>query len=324
VKAAVVAVSVVIVLALAGALSGSRSASADGGPHVKGQGATTDSCAGCHRAHTGQAANGLLAATEVQLCYTCHDGSQSTTNVVLGSQTQAGGGGALKGGGFSAARIMTADDSVDPYTGDGIIRPLPAGQAQAVTSAHSVDGTPQKIWGNGSPGSGSGFAGFQLTCTSCHDPHGNGNYRILRPNPASDGGAPAEAAPVNVPDLHQPYTTSNYLDRGPVFVTPVQKRGMPALSAWCSQCHTRYLTSTASARTAAAGDSIFTFRHTTYYVGAPSCVSCHAAHGTNAMMTGYAAQVEWPNAGGEGTPSVSSSRLLKMDNRGICLKCHPR
>jgi hypothetical protein len=35
----------------------------------------------------------------------------------------------------------------------------------------------------------------------------------------------------------------------------------------------------------------------------------------------YSSTVEWPG-GGVGTTDNNNSRLLKMDNRGICLKCH--
>ena len=98
---------------------------ADGGPHVAANNSgtstlTADSCAGCHRAHTAQAAY-LLAEEEEALCLTCH-GSQgvgATTDVELGIQYKvaldpgsAGQGtgasviaGALRGGGFVEARI---------------------------------------------------------------------------------------------------------------------------------------------------------------------------------------------------------------------------
>jgi hypothetical protein len=38
---------------------------------------------------------------------------------------------------------------------------------------------PGVAWGNGAAGSGAGDATCELTCASCHNPHGNGQYRIL-------------------------------------------------------------------------------------------------------------------------------------------------
>src|ERR1035437_1639340 len=50
---------------------GVGTAAADNGPHVKGQGLTPDTCAACHRAHTGKAPYNLKENQEA-LCFTCH------------------------------------------------------------------------------------------------------------------------------------------------------------------------------------------------------------------------------------------------------------
>jgi predicted CXXCH cytochrome family protein len=44
-------------------------------------GVTTDTCARCHRAHTGQAASMTTYPSHSQLCLTCHDGTGSSFNV---------------------------------------------------------------------------------------------------------------------------------------------------------------------------------------------------------------------------------------------------
>lgn len=66
---------------------------------------------------------------------------------------------------------------------------------QAVTSTHEGTGT---VWGNGPQGQGNaGATGVALECTSCHNPHGNGMYRILATTPGEDWGAtpaPIEAS----------------------------------------------------------------------------------------------------------------------------------
>jgi len=64
---------------------------------------------------------------------------------------------------------------------------LPAGLA--ATSAHldldgdgGVTGT-GTAWGNGPLGTAGAGPTVELGCTSCHNPHGNGRYRILNPIP---------------------------------------------------------------------------------------------------------------------------------------------
>lgn len=70
------------------------------------------------------------------------------------------------------------------------------------------------------------------------------------------------------------------------------------------------------------GDAIYTYQHRSDGASNRACVTCHASHGTNALMTGtYSSAVEWPG-GGVGTTDDNNSRLLKMNNRGICVKCH--
>ena len=164
-------------------------AHADNGPHVKGASLTTDGCAGCHRAHT--APNAMLLKTpETALCYTCHAGTGATTNVkdgvLLANTTGGARTGSLRGGGFTNSEVGTASWATRP-TGTPIINPL--GATAATTSSHTVDGvTTGTIWGNGAISSTNnyGATGVAMRCGTCHDPHGNGNYRILRPVPGSD------------------------------------------------------------------------------------------------------------------------------------------
>jgi predicted CXXCH cytochrome family protein len=207
---------------------------ADGGPHVSQANSgtstlTADNCAGCHRAHTAQA-RFLLAEEEEALCLSCH-GSQgvgATTDVELGIQYKvaldpgsAGQGtgasvvaGALRGGGFVEARISSNNPTRISYPRDSDPGPavVPvasfsswvkvAAGGNPVTSAH-IDFDPNttnvvsrgRVWGNGSIDSGAGPAPVSLSCGSCHNPHGNGQYRILNPIPkptdATTGTTPA-------------------------------------------------------------------------------------------------------------------------------------
>lgn len=204
---------------------------ADGGPHVSGINSgsatmTADTCAACHRAHSGQGAM-LLTSDEATFCVSCHGqtGQGATTNVEGGVQyaaanTGSGTGamaGALRSGGFVKAAIDSGHSSRISYpwftsaNGGGyqtgfssLVKVLSSGGVitpAAVTSAHlDLDGTGGVVakdvaWGNGATGSGAGPT-VEIGCTSCHNPHGNGNYRILNKIPSATGAAFAET-PVN-------------------------------------------------------------------------------------------------------------------------------
>ena len=92
-------------------------ASADNGPHG-GFTATTDACAGCHRAHTAQfGSNALLITDPEDLCMSCHSGGAgATTNVedgVYTGTTEGLTGNPLFGGGFANALMATAWSGAD-------------------------------------------------------------------------------------------------------------------------------------------------------------------------------------------------------------------
>lgn len=316
---------------------------ADAGPHGN-YTATTDACAGCHRAHTAPAGQLLLDDTPA-LCYTCH-GTGATgadTNVTDGLYTPLNR--SLRAGGFTNV-YMDAD--------------LTGPQTLAVTSAHEDSGGLSTVWGYGAINAVAdpGVGNVPLTCTGCHNPHGGAGsggvatYRILKGNNAgntplfSDGGATTEYASVDVPDesSKQYYTNANgtyahdhgsYVGSQSIYAT---------LTAWCGQCHTRHkplnLTATPSGSGHTdSGDAIFAFRHATnveddldcdschssahgnFMPPYPACITCHVAHGTGVRMGGYSDNVAWPD--GTTTPgSDARSALLRLDNRGVCQDCH--
>jgi predicted CXXCH cytochrome family protein len=201
---------------------------ADGGPHVStvnngSAGLTADSCAGCHRVHTAQGEYLLTQENSPALCLTCHGGTGvgATTDVEYGQQYKPDGTsgtdrgvtlGALRGGGFIQARIATGSAVRVAYASGTDIRQnakVPVGSAQNVTSAHlplvagKVSIGTGVAWGNG-PNSVTAYAGpsVSMTCTSCHNPHGNDQYRILKgktvadlPDPATMGLDPFVKAP---------------------------------------------------------------------------------------------------------------------------------
>jgi cytochrome c553 len=168
----------------------------------------------------------LLRADGNELCLACHGatGTGATTDVESGVQYAVGTTavrgsnvlGALRGGGFVDARIDAANPIRVAYLSGTSVRQsakvpvLSAGQP--VTSAHialvgatGVAAT-HKAWGNGALATAGSGPTVDLECATCHNPHGNGMYRILNPvpNPKPDstsGTFTAVAAPgVSVTD----------------------------------------------------------------------------------------------------------------------------
>jgi len=331
-------------------LVGAVPALADNGPHVKGQGGNLPAtCAACHRAHTGQAPY-LLREKQEQLCFTCHGSAAggSSLDVQEGAAysgtSRSSAVGALRGGGFKYALIKT-NEVTKEYNAEGRlvkakIPALGASELQPASSAHSIDESSQMAWGNGAiNGAEKNYgANINLTCGSCHDPHGNGMYRILRPVPVEaeqKGGA--KITSVEIPDTAtKVYTTENYWNSW----DPNDVEFEAKVSSWCATCHTRLLAPSGSGNTNST-DAVFAYRHTTEYEAAswaklakehaegiekakPNCIQCHVAHGTNATMGGYAGEVTFPN--GKTTesplPHKEDSFLLRLNNRGVCQTCH--
>jgi predicted CXXCH cytochrome family protein len=315
---------------------------ADGGPHVAAinSGASTltaDSCAGCHRAHTAQGPMLLAAPTEDALCMTCHGttGTGATTDVMSGVQYAVGTPetvrgssvlGALRSGGFVQARIDSANPARILQSAYAYRQwaKVGVGAAQNVTSAHlnlpeNALSAPQVAWGNGALNSGAGPI-VSLGCASCHNPHGNGQYRILTPVPTpTTGTISAVVAPgVTVTDAALPAAgdARNYTViqvKGPSYLLNASQvtyaatsgdywhvrvpwnsstgsddapNGLPLtfnsqITAWCTACHSRYYSTAAYAP---SGDDLYVYRHQT--VANQACTTCHVAHGSNARMAG--------------------------------------
>jgi predicted CXXCH cytochrome family protein len=306
-------------------------AAADNGPHMKGAGPVADTCAACHRAHTAQGEY-LLKSPEETLCFTCHgSGGTGANNDVVdgvgysGSNRSGGKAGALRGGGFEFALIDSASPTAtyDPVTGRLVSANIPVRADLApVTSTHSTNSSAQTAWGNGAISATANYGKtIPLNCANCHDPHGNGNYRILRDIPEESGATTG----VTIADTDtKVYTTDNYWQTWDTNAPQFRYQ----VAQWCTTCHTRYLAGSKSYKTN-SGDAVFTYRHRSEYAQAdyessptkarPNCIQCHVSHGSNATMGERSSSVAFPD--GSAGPS-GDSRLLRVNNRGTCQVCH--
>lgn len=254
-------------------------------------------CGICHRAKTDFAP---VTGGGAAFCYACHGRDQAGSNTNVQDGMYANGQG-LKGGGFEAATMDTA------LTGTPSNMP--------VTSAHSVDGVKARVWGGGKVSEMPDFGTMAaMDCCTCHNPHGNGNYRMLRSIP---GGMPDtdRGANVSISNNESIAYVATYDNN-----TRYRETGYAPenIDRWCAQCHSRY-SAGKGAGSICSGDAVFGYRHTT--VSLPGgCLACHVAHGTTAKMGLNSRSAAWP----DGTPGNgdNNSRLLHSDNRGVCVKCH--
>ena len=309
------------------------SAQGDNGPHAStavgsmfSQIVGADGCARCHRANTTRSTF-LPHTGQSGLCLTCHGPSTggATTDVVDGVGYGAGrtkerdGGaatGALRAGGFEFALIGTAAATRETYLWGSAVKvrnqviPVLAAP-QVSTSTHGrADGTSAP--GNGGAVSSGSGAEVMLECGSCHDPHGNHSYRILRPSPAGSA-ASTTAAGVKIPDATvKVYTTANYWLSGDVGVpsvvttvvagTAVADGYSASIARWCTRCH--------------QGAHL----DTTVKMTGTTCATCHVAHGSNANKGGAGSG---PANGPDNPAAPNRSNLLRIDsNQTVCVMCH--
>ncbi len=283
-------ISILFVLTIGLSLVFAGAAFANFGPHG-GYVRDTDACAGCHRAHTSfstvgwtdrlgtQHQTALLvgsATTMAEFCTACHGDAApgAATNVRSGvfdtgpSSAATGTMPAVPPGGYA---YQTESRFNAPLNGGGFTRmPDPYAWASGpsatttftpVTSAHSMEAA-GPLWGSGTAVP----TWPNLTCTSCHDPHGTSNYRLLKAsiNGNTVGGYEADGVTPNAfvfsyeegyPDpttgvqgwlkhdagaaqmaLYKPDYT------GGTKILHQDATGQESLSVWCASCHENYAT----------------------------------------------------------------------------------
>jgi len=155
---------------------------------------------------------------------------------------------------------------------------------------------------------GGGFPSGQLGCTSCHDPHGNANFRMLHgAGPVQDGlfqfvyGAPdAEGLPLGLPGVAEaPGAHTAY------------RSGM---SNWCANCHGQYHDQTGMSDFQHGFDlmlgSDVSQRYNEY--------DGEASPTGGDPLTAYLNQVPFEDAAN----SIGRTSGPSADGRVMCLTCH--
>jgi len=159
-------------------------------------------CSDCHTQHN--SANGqpmrtdndpapapmlLRRGTTLELCLSCHDGSRPD-----------------------------APDVIAPI---GYVSESAAGAFPGTTTHHFNTSIAQVPPGGTVP--------IVLSCTTCHDPHGNDNYRNLRPDPTKTGLTPVSILAVQTTRANGSNPQQVYVPGNIIYKSNVSK--------WCGQCH---------------------------------------------------------------------------------------
>jgi hypothetical protein len=260
-------------------------------------------CSGCHVTHGGDPAalvgpsvdRGLLIAeSPSDVCLLCHAESLGS---VFGSDPLAPP--PERGAGNFVFLLEdnindAAGGAVDPILGD-------ASGHNIVAPGHALTADPRY-----SLSPGGSFPSSRLGCTSCHDPHGNASFRMLRgTGPVTGGGVtfayPAPAA--REIDINStPETDSHHT---------AYRAGM---SNWCANCHGRYHVS-------GSGSG---FEHTVDVNLGTTVTQRYNEYRGDADPTGgvqstaYLAEVPFEEAGNR----TSSTTGAGPRSRIMCLSCH--
>jgi predicted CXXCH cytochrome family protein len=288
----------------------------------------TAACANCHSAHNG-GTNMLLKYqdTELNLCLSCHDGTMGFYNVKTAS----------------SAGIFDFDGSHES------------------SSLHNVNAVVKIGDAPGAFANNKTAVGDNFQCSSCHNPHGSVNDRLLTVAiPTSQ----TTNIPATLVDLGSGKQIGLNLVEDPAYSTFNAGTGVNGVKIYkskgattaseitnfndfCATCHDSYLASRSSGKVAGSFAPNHGFTHTTNSSSAGrNCASCHYSHGTDittlkdssgrtvsdivaaGLMTQPEAEAYMENvtkANTQAGPTAGAdSALKKYTNNAICLACHSK
>jgi len=223
----------ILILVAAAALVGGAPALAfhDGG---------VAACNGCHTMHNSQNgvamnydASGALGGTAVgtgytdlllyenksDVCLRCHDG-EGRYHIWSADPASPSNVNANRGGGDF---VFLQEDNINDGHG-GATNPI-LGYASGHNVISGIKGTAVDPVNDYSPGGD--FPAIDLACTSCHDPHGTGSYRLLY----QDGQSVDTA-------VYTATVVADGISLGTAPETPTSHNAYHSgFSAWCATCH---------------------------------------------------------------------------------------
>jgi predicted CXXCH cytochrome family protein len=234
----------------------------------------TNSCANCHSTHNGEDEMLLMKAGEYELCMSCHDGTMGFYNV-----KEASGAGVF-------------NTSHEDATMHNVNSNLAIGSA---------------------PGAAANTSTAELECSSCHNPHGSANDRLLNETVLGKtysynvkGAMGSSHGPSFSKDTASPIPAGQQaiklvLKEDPAYTEINNATGLSGLkittsmgpdgardrinySNFCSVCHDNYLASRTAKKPNLdnGGKEEGVYTHTTNsHKGGRNCASCHYAHGTD-------------------------------------------
>lgn len=281
----------------------------------------TASCANCHSAHNGN--NDMLLKfkdTELSMCMSCHDGTMGFYNVEVAS----------------SAGVFDFDGS------------------HKSSSLHNVDAGELV---NAAPGAFKNVSTSELECSSCHNPHGSANDRLL--TVAIPSGLTITMADlgsgkqVGLNLVEDPAYTAFNASTGENGIKITKAKGATTsteitnFNNFCATCHDSYLAKRTDGKVAGSFTEGHGYSHTTNSSSAGrNCASCHYSHGTDittmkdssgrtiadlvaaGVMTQDKAEAYMENVTGvyskalDGYTTTASSALKKYTNNAVCLACH--
>lgn len=312
-------------------------------------------CSGCHTMHNTNGNNAvvdpsgngfpylLLYANATDLCLSCHATSRGAvwgTDPLLPPAERGAGN-----------FVFLQEDNINDGR-NGHLSPIPGWRAGHTVISPSR-GVVVDALNPVSPGGS--YPASSLSCTSCHDPHGNEHYRLLY-----GAGDHAEAGNFNYTQA-APVAIGLALDAGIVETDANHIAYNSGMSAWCSNCHGNFHNNDAqyrhpsgvgmssviqniynlyagtmnqvggSAVTAFIADVPFEDPDMTIASTAGpdgnskvSCISCHRAHATSGQNSG-----RWDfnitfyhDDGVESGAYVMPQTYNSPNQRSLCNKCH--
>jgi len=239
----------------------------------------------------------LNGGTASDICLSCHGAAYGAVLGVdaLGPPPERGPGNFV---------FLTEDNLNDGP--DGITNPI-GGDA----AGHNIDAPAYGLATDGTrmTSPGGSYPADSMQCTSCHDPHGNTNYRFLWGNgasPGGDGSFSGGAFDATGLDLEAGGAESNSLH--------IAYRS--GVSNWCGTCHGGYLD-----RHNRMGSS---FRHRVDLTFSNrSATQYNVYNGTldplgGSAATAYLAEIPFADP----TTTTTSTVGPTMSSRVMCLSCH--